>query len=139
MKRAVFVLLLASVLTLSTAAVSSAAVVGYTGKVVASQPSGAVAFEVTRHKGKPKLVQNMTFDSVKLHCEDDTNTFVSSGIAGSAKVTRRGHFELSDGTDSFTGRIGKDGKARGRITVQFAHPFHGACSVERRKWRGHPE
>jgi hypothetical protein len=137
-KRVVFVLLVASWLALLIAAASSAAVVSYTGKVVASQPSGTLAFEVKRHNGKPKRVRNMTLDSVKLHCEDGNTTFVGRGIAGSARVTRRGRFTLSDESDSITGRIAANGKVRGKISVQFAHPFHGACTVEDAAWRGHP-
>lgn len=138
MKRCLGVMTIALVVGLAVPAGAFATTVPYKGKIVADHPSGTVAFKVERRNGRPRQVKHMTFDSVKLHCEDDMNTYVGSGIAGSAKVSRRGHFELSDADRSFSGRIGSGGDAHGRISVHFEHPFHGPCDNKHHEWRGHP-
>jgi hypothetical protein len=107
--------------------------VHYDGKLEATN-GGNVHFDVVKRNGRPRRVKNVTFDALKMHCEDGINTFVGSSFADTGRVSRNGRFKLSDGNNSFTGLIGDGRHAHGKITVHFQHMFHGECVNKQHDW-----
>jgi hypothetical protein len=106
--------------------------VHYEGKVEAHR--GDVTFDVIKRHGRPKRVKNVAFDELKLHCEDDTNTSLSSVISGSGKVSRSGHFVVKETDRRFKGVLEDGGHAHGKITVHYSHFIHGACVNKQHDW-----